>query len=35
VTKPFRAERIVELAADITQRRAVAAKRAAFTIVAA
>jgi signal transduction histidine kinase/ActR/RegA family two-component response regulator len=35
VTKPFRAERIVELAADIAQRRAVAAKRAAFTIVAA
>lgn len=35
VTKPFRAERIVELATDIAQRRAIAAKRAAFTIVAA
>ena len=35
VTKPFRAERIVELATDIAQRRAVVAKRAAFTIVAA
>lgn len=35
VTKPFRAERIAELAAEIAERRAVLAKRAAFTIVAA
>jgi signal transduction histidine kinase/ActR/RegA family two-component response regulator len=35
VTKPFRAERISELATEIAQRRAVVAKRAAFTIVAA
>ena len=35
VTKPFRAERIAELAADVAQRRTIAAKRATFTIVAA
>ncbi|HYJ88582.1 MAG TPA: ATP-binding protein [Pyrinomonadaceae bacterium] len=35
VTKPFRADRIAELATKIAQRRAVAAKRASFTIVAA
>ncbi|MDQ6653948.1 MAG: response regulator [Acidobacteriota bacterium] len=35
VTKPFRAERIGELAEEISRRRSVAVKRAAFTIVAA
>jgi CheY-like chemotaxis protein len=35
ITKPFRAERIGELAQEIQKRRAIAAKRAAFTIVAA
>jgi signal transduction histidine kinase/ActR/RegA family two-component response regulator len=35
VTKPFRAERISELAREICKRRNVAAKRAAFSIVAA
>lgn len=35
ITKPFRAERIAELAQEISKRREVAAKRAAFTIVAA
>jgi signal transduction histidine kinase/ActR/RegA family two-component response regulator len=35
VTKPFRAERISELAQEISKRNSVAAKRAAFSIVAA
>jgi len=35
VTKPFRAERISELAQQISKRSSVAAKRAAFSIVAA
>ena len=35
VTKPFRAERISELAQEISKRRDVAAKRVAFSIVAA
>lgn len=35
ITKPFRAERIGELAQEIFKRREVAAKRAAFSIVAA
>lgn len=35
ITKPFRAERIGELAQEIYKRRDIAAKRAAFTIVAA
>ena len=35
ITKPFRAERIGELAQEIHKRRDIAAKRAAFTIVAA
>lgn len=35
ITKPFRAERIAELTAEIVERRSVANKRAALTIVAA
>ncbi len=35
VTKPFRAEKISELAQQIVERREVLAKRASFTIVAA
>ncbi len=35
VTKPFRAERIAELAQEIYKRRDIAAKRASFSIVAA
>jgi signal transduction histidine kinase/ActR/RegA family two-component response regulator len=35
VTKPFRAERVSEMASDIAQRRDVVAKRATFSIVAA
>jgi signal transduction histidine kinase/ActR/RegA family two-component response regulator len=35
ITKPFKAERITELAADVCKRRDILIKRAAFTIVAA
>ena len=35
ITKPFRAERISELAEDICKRRDILTKRAAFAIVAA